>query len=163
MKPYEVLDIAPTATKSEIRAAYRALARRWHPDRFMEGPERDWANEKMAEINAAYRACLNEPQVLADQEAEGRQLKRIEELINGGQYPMARQMLMNIATRCAEWNYLFGAVLMKTSDVKKALIYLSVAAHQQPDNAKYARALREAQNADQAGRMGIFSRLRRSR
>lgn len=157
LKPYELLGVAPTATKEEMRAAYRALARRWHPDRFMEGPERDWANEKMAEINAAYRACLREPQQLADQEAENRQLKRIEELINGGQYPMARRMLMNIATRCAEWNYLFGAVLMHTSDVKKALIYLSVAAHQQPENAKYARALKAAQGQKNGAKRSLSS------
>lgn len=157
-----MLNVAPTATKAEIRAAYRNLARRWHPDRFMEGPERDWANEKMAEINAAYRACLKEPHQCADSEAEGRQLARIEELINGGQHAMARRMLMNIATRCAEWNYLFGAVLLKTSEVQKALIYLSVAAHQQPDNIKYARALRDAQNAQNNGRRGLgslFSRV----
>ena len=163
MKPYELLGIAPTATRDQVRNAYRDLARRWHPDRFMEGPERDWANEKMAEINAAYHACLHEPCLLVEAESDGRQLKRIEELINGGQYPMARQMLMNIATRCAEWNYLFGAVLMKTSDVKKALIYLSVAAHQQPENAKYARALREAQEAQLDRRGGLLAKLRRSR
>ena len=98
-----------------------------------------------------------------DSESEGRQLKRIEELINGGQYPMARQMLMNIATRCAEWNYLFGAMLMKTSDVKKALIYLGVAARQQPENAKYARALKEAQTAQHPIRTGLFARIRRFR
>ena len=161
LNAYAVLNVPPTATKAEIRAAYRALARRWHPDRFMEGPERDWANEKMAEINAAYRACLREPTQCADAEEEQRALKRIEELIDGGQYPMARRMLMNIATRCAEWNYLFGAVLLKTCDVKKALIYLSVAAHQQPDNMKYARALQEAQSAQQPTRRGLSARLRR--
>lgn len=163
LNPYEILNVPPRSTKAEIRNAYRNLARRWHPDRFMEGPERDWANEKMAEINAAYHACLHEPCQLVNQEADGRQLKRIEELINGGQYPMARQMLMNIATRSAEWNYLFGAMLLKTCDVKKALIYLSVAAHQQPENVKYARALREAQNAQAGQRIGLFSRIRRSR
>ena len=161
LNAYAVLNVPPTATKAEIRAAYRALARRWHPDRFMEGPERDWANEKMAEINAAYRACLREPTQCADAEEEQRALKRIEELIDGGQYPMARRMLMNIATRCAEWNYLFGAVLLKTCDVKKALIYLSVAAHQQPDNMKYARALQEAQSAHQPTKRGLSARLRR--
>ena len=161
LDPYSVLNIPPSATKTEIRAAYRALARRWHPDRFLEGPERDWANEKMAEINAAYRTCLKEPQQLADAESDARALRRIEELIDGGQYPLARRMLMDIATRCAEWNYLFGAVLMKTSDVKKALIYLSVAAHQQPENAKYARALKEAERAQQAKRRGLSGLLRR--
>lgn len=163
MNPFEILNVPPSATKAEVRSAYRALARRWHPDRFMEGPERDWANEKMAQINAAYHACLHEPVQLMDAEAEGRQLKRIEELIDGGNYPMARQMLMNIATRCAEWNYLFGAVLMKTSDVQKALIYLGVAARQQPENAKYARALKEAQNARTGGRKGLGALLHKVR
>ena len=166
MKPlngYDVFNLPPSATKAQVRAAYRELARRWHPDRFMEGPERDWANEKMAEINAAYRACLREPAQCAGAEAEGRALKRIEELVDGGQYTMARRMLMNIATRCAEWNYLFGSLLFKTSDVKKALIYLSVAAHQQPDNLKYARALKEAQSAGQPLRRGLATLIRRGR
>ena len=158
---FSVLNLSPLATKAEIRAAYRELARRWHPDRFMEGPERDWANEKMAEINAAYRACLNRPSSRGiDPDADGRALKRIEELIDGGQYPMARRMLMNVATRCAEWNYLFGALLLKMRENQKALIYLSVAAHQEPENAKYARALREAQGA-QTAKERITSLLRR--
>ena len=29
---YEVLDVPPTATPDEIKRAYRAQAKRWHPD-----------------------------------------------------------------------------------------------------------------------------------
>lgn len=163
MDAYAVLNLPPTATKAEVRAAYRALARRWHPDRFMEGPERDWANEKMAQINAAYRMCLKEPVHCLNEEADSRALQRIEELINGGQYPLARRMLMSIATRCAEWNYLFGAVLFKTHELQKALIYLSVAARQQPGNAKYAQALKEAERAQPGHREKLLSRIRRFR
>ena len=65
-------------------------------------------------------------------------------MIDQGQYAAARQRLMTVSTRCAEWNYLFGAVLMKLRDTQKALIYLRIAAHQQPENAKYARALQDA-------------------
>ena len=140
MNGYEVLNIPATASLDEIRAAYRNLARRWHPDRFMPGPERDWANEKMAAINAAYRAC-------------------IQALIDDGKYQTARKLLMGFDTRCAEWNYLFGAVLLKLSETQKALIYLSVAAHQAPESVKYARALKEARQLDTTRRLNnLFAR-----
>ena len=158
MNGYEVLKIPVTATRDDIRAAYRALARRWHPDRFAQGPERDWANEKMAEINAAYRACLNGlKRAASGEEAESAALRRVQELIDDGNFLSARRMLMDISTRCAEWNYLFGAVLMRLCETKKALIYLSVAAHQNPGSAKYARALHEAQAVGE-GRRFPFAR-----
>ena len=145
MNGYEVLNVPVTATQDEIRAAYRNLARRWHPDRFMAGPERDWANEKMAAINAAYRDCLNGLRdARQSYDAEGEALRRVQALIDDGKYQSARKLLMGFDTRCAEWNYLFGAVLLKLSETEKALIYLSVAAHQAPDCVKYARALKEA-------------------
>lgn len=162
MNAYEVLNIPQNATRDEIRASYRALARRWHPDRFMEGPERDWANEKMAEINAAYRACLDGTAAPMAASEEQERLAQVQQMIDDGNFSSARKLLNSFSTRCAEWNYLFGAVLMKTSDVQKALIYLSVAAHQQPGNIKYARALKEAQKAVQpSARVSLASFLRR--
>ena len=77
----------PTATREEIRRAYRSLARRWHPDRFMAGPERDWANEKMADINAAYRLCLDglrDARTAAASDSEG--LAQVRKLIDDGLY-----------------------------------------------------------------------------
>ena len=162
MNAYEVLNIPVTATKDEIRAAYRDMARRWHPDRFMAGPERDWANEKMADINAAYRSCmkrLRSAQVTAECEDEA--LRCVQQLIDDGRYLPAREMLMRFNTRCAEWNYLFGALLLRLSETEKALIYLSVAAHQDPDSVKYARALKEARQMSSVNRLsGLFARIR---
>ena len=161
MNAYEVLNIPATATRDEIRAAYRDLARRWHPDRFMAGPERDWANEKMAQINAAYRVCLDNVRQCDRTAAGGEReaLRRVQALIDDGKYQAARKLLMGFDTRCAEWNYLFGAVLLKLSETQKALIYLSVAAHQAPDSVKYARALKEARQLDATRRLNsLFAR-----
>lgn len=158
--PFEVLGVQMTATKDEIRAAYRALARRWHPDRFLAGPERDWANEKMAEINAAYRDCLNgvRPRTIV---AEATELARVEQMIDDGQFTSAREALMRVATRCAEWNYLFGALMMRTAEYEKGILYLSVAAHQSPDVEKYVTALQAARRAASAGKRRILPRFGR--
>lgn len=161
---YEILNIPATATREEIRAAYRVMARRWHPDRFLPGPERDWANEKMADINAAYRRCLDglrDASLAAEDEGEA--LKRVQKLIDDGQFLSARKALMGFNTRCAEWNYLFGALLLRQNDNEKALRYLSVAAHQNPDCVKYARALKEAERLNATGRLsGLLTRIRHS-
>lgn len=155
---FEVLNLKPTASREEIRKAYRELARRWHPDRFMEGPEREWANDKMAQINAAYRECMDgEPAKTAAMDDTAR-LQQVQRLMDDGKYLSARHLLMSFTTRCAEWNYLFGAVLMCLRETEKALIYLSVAVHQNPANVKYARALNEARGACQSGMRARFSR-----
>ena len=145
MNPYRVLNLPVTASRAEIRDAYRALARRWHPDRFMEGPEREWASEKMAEINAAYQDALKVARSGAPN-SEKEAFRKAARLIEDGDFSTARELLMTMPTRCAEWNYLFGEVLMRLSEYKKALIYLSVATHQNPDSAKYAAAYSKALN-----------------
>ena len=161
MDAFQVLGIPVTSDREQIRTAYRALARRWHPDRFAEGPERDWANEKMAEINAAYHECLDGlKRVSKPAETENAALAQVQSLIDSGNYLSARKMLMGISTRCAEWNYLFGAVLLRLAETEKALIYLSVAAHQNPDCLKYIRALNEAQGI-RGGAMRRFARFAR--
>lgn len=49
---YSVLGVSPSADEVVIRAAYRALAQRYHPDKWQGDPT--VATQKMAEINAAY-------------------------------------------------------------------------------------------------------------
>ena len=155
---YEILGINALATREEIRAAYRALARRWHPDRFAAGPEREWASEKMAEINSAYRDCLRR---LGQKGSllEADELERAQRLIDDGQFTSARALLMQISTRCAEWNYLFGALLMRTAEYEKGILYLSVAAHQSPNVEKYVRALEGARRVAYTKKRRILPRF----
>lgn len=53
--PYEVLGLPPTATDDEVKAAYKQLARRYHPD-VNPSPE---AEERMKQINAAYDEIIS--------------------------------------------------------------------------------------------------------
>jgi curved DNA-binding protein CbpA len=55
---YAILGVLPTAEDVVIRAAYKALAQRYHPDR--NPGTREEATRRMAEINEAY-ATLSDP------------------------------------------------------------------------------------------------------
>src|SRR3954452_17169209 len=46
--PFTVLGVTPAASEEELAAAYRELAKEWHPDRRGQAGE-----DRMAEINAA--------------------------------------------------------------------------------------------------------------
>lgn len=53
--PYSVLGVSPAATEDEIKKAYRALAKKYHPDVNNGSPE---AERKMKEVNEAYSAVM---------------------------------------------------------------------------------------------------------
>ncbi len=54
--PYQVLGVSPDASDEEIKKAYRALAKKYHPDL---NPGDEVAAQKMQEINAAYDQIKN--------------------------------------------------------------------------------------------------------
>ena len=54
---YEVLGVAKSASKEEIKAAYRKLAMKYHPDR---NPDNKEAEEKFKEAAAAYEVLSND-------------------------------------------------------------------------------------------------------
>ena len=54
--PYKVLGVSPDASDEEIKAAYRKLAKQYHPDL---NPGDEAAAQRMNEINAAYEQIKN--------------------------------------------------------------------------------------------------------
>ncbi|MEN6510928.1 MAG: DnaJ domain-containing protein, partial [Chloroherpetonaceae bacterium] len=49
---YKVLGVSKNATLEEIKAAYKELAKKYHPDKNKQDPK---AEEKFKEINEAYQ------------------------------------------------------------------------------------------------------------
>ena len=58
--PYSILGVGRDATEEEIKKAYKALSRRYHPDANVNNPNKDQAEEKFKEIQAAYQQIMKE-------------------------------------------------------------------------------------------------------
>lgn len=58
--PYSVLGVSRTATEEEIKKAYKTLSRKYHPDANINNPNKDQAEEKFKEIQAAYQQIMKE-------------------------------------------------------------------------------------------------------
>lgn len=58
--PYSVLGLNRGASDEEIKKAYRALSRKYHPDANVNNPNKDQAEEKFKEVQQAYQQIMNE-------------------------------------------------------------------------------------------------------
>ena len=58
--PYQVLGVSRNATEEEIKKAYKALSRKYHPDANINNPNKEQAEEKFKEIQQAYQQIMKE-------------------------------------------------------------------------------------------------------
>ena len=60
MDPYKVLGVTPQTSDDDVKRAYRELARKYHPDNYVNNPLADLAEARMKEINEAYDTIMSE-------------------------------------------------------------------------------------------------------
>lgn len=161
MNPYEVLGVKEGATEEEIRAAYRELVKKYHPDQYQNNPLSDLAEEKLQEINEAYDTLMKQFQGNNQGYSQGysgqsyggqaggnmaQQYMQARRYIDGGNLVAADDILNRSNDRSAEWFFLKGVIASRKGWYDEAVNNLQTAVNMQPNNPEYNQHLRAILN-----------------
>ena len=164
--PYKVLGVPSNATDAQIKEAYRELAKKYHPDKYINNPLADLAAEKMREINEAYDYLTKNKGTSSGGYGSNTGYNGGQYSYNGGfggsssntQYASVRKLInenrideaesaLNAATvRNAEWHFLMGVVKEKRGWHDMAFQHFARATQLDPYNVEYRNAF-NAMNA----------------
>ncbi|KAG6771091.1 hypothetical protein POTOM_022437 [Populus tomentosa] len=126
MDYYKVLGINRTATKEEIKEAYRRLALELHPDKHARSsnPVREKATLKFKQVSEAYEILRNDKK-RADYNFRYRNSGWSSKLENLMKFMTTRAFLLNAAFAC--WDLLIGSDAYRTGlEVKSGLEKIKV-------------------------------------
>lgn len=153
--PYSVLGVSPSATDDEIKKAYRRLAKQYHPD-IHSDPK--FAEEKMAQINAAYDQILNQRQGKSAgydgyggynyggaQQGSTPEYTAVRHYLQYRRYREAFNVLNRIQERTAEWYFLSAYAHAGVGNRAQAMEFARKAAAMDPQNMEYQQLLQQLQ------------------
>lgn len=162
--PYKVLGVSPDASDEEIKRAYRALAKKYHPDR---NPGDQEAAKKMQQVNAAYEQIKNpgstqqsggygggysqydpfgfgggyRQRSYSDTNTGDSYQQAAMNYIRFGRYREALNALENSTDRNARWYYLSALANQGLGNQVTALEHIRRAVSMEPDNQEYLDTL----------------------
>ncbi|MDP2156557.1 MAG: DnaJ domain-containing protein, partial [Nitrospirota bacterium] len=155
-----VLGLQPGATSPEIKRAYHAMAKEYHPDRYILLVQDEVLREKLnvifAYINEAYRALSSSGNISQQQpQASGPQKKSTDtdnKTMAHGRYRQGRESLGNqdfenamtffgqavyLDESVPDYHYFYGITLLRNKKIKEAEASIRKALHLSPYNADY--------------------------
>ena len=166
--PYKILGVSADATEEQVKAAYRELAKKYHPDNYADSPLADLATEKMQEINEAYDTVIqnirNRKSGSYSNASYGNasygsyrqagynsyqsqygasSFSDIRQMIQQRRLAEAEELLDGTpaASRDAEWYFLKGTIYYQRGWLDDAMNYFSSACKMNPNNPEYQAAL----------------------
>lgn len=170
---YETLGVNQSFTDDQIKEAYRDLAKKYHPDNYNDSPLREFADEKMREINAAYDDIMNsrrdgskaanqsytDPYADSKASSANSNFADIRMLIQTKRITEADELLdgIPIGQRNGEWYFLKGSVYYSRGWLDDALNNFQSACRLEPNNAEFRAALNRM-GYQQQGNMGGYNR-----
>lgn len=162
MNPYKVLGVSENATQEEIRRAYLQLVKKYHPDKYVDNPLKDLANEKLKEVNQAYdmltkkqgagsgyssqQGSYSDSYRTTYSGSNAQEYARARGYINQNNLSAAKAILDGITSPDAEWYYLYGILYLRWGWYDKAREHLSTAYSMDPNNDEYRRAYATVDN-----------------
>lgn len=163
--PYDVLGVSPNASDEEIKAAYKALARKYQEDNYNDHPLRDIAGRKMDEINGAYDEIIMQRSAGSSSYSESSYNKNnsyyeyqnstyysnvsdysdVREKINRNRIDDAETILdgIPVSARNAEWHFLKGTVQYKRGWLEESVKNMRIATELDPNNEEYRSAYQQ--------------------
>lgn len=176
MDPYKVLGVSPTDSDDTIKRAYRDLARKYHPDNYINNPLADLAKEKMQEINDAYDSIMKQRQNGGSSGGNSGYSQQgssygggyngyssgysgsnagiynqVRNAINVGNVGMAEELLSRISQRDAEWHFLRSNVCYRKGWFDEAVQEINQACNMAPNNMEYRRMQNVLNNSSAYG------------
>lgn len=164
-----MLGVSQNATEDEVKAAYRKLVKKYHPDQYKGTDYEATANEKLKQINEAYDMIKNgrtsNNSYYNNQSQQGAQygnyrytynagqqgygyqnvtieqlLQQVRALLSTGRYFEAEILLKSTNVRNAEWYFLMGNVYWFRGWQLEAKKYYAQACNMDPANEEYRAA-----------------------
>ncbi|MCI8533161.1 MAG: J domain-containing protein [Lachnospiraceae bacterium] len=166
--PYEVLGLARGASDEEIKKAYRALSRKYHPDANVNNPNAAQAEERFKQVQAAYDQIMKEKEQgyfggygnaggyggfgghqqrnTAGQEDDyTRHLNAAMNYVRAGRYQEALHVLSGMERKDAGWYYASAIANSGLGNNVSALQHAQRAVELEPGRMEYELLLRRLQ------------------